>query len=103
MVALVSGFTVGVLVTLVSIPPREPVSSPPVAVQWSERMPATRSSLVAALQRCRGLPYPYEAECADSVSSDLMELARRGDVSLLKPLFDISDLADGDFSESLYS
>lgn len=64
-----------------------------------EDYPANRSKLLDALTECRRLPYPRQ--CADFVSSYLMELVRRGDVSLLKPLFDISDLADGGFGEAL--
>lgn len=66
-----------------------------------EDYPANKSKLLDELTECRRLSYPSAGECADLVSDYLMELARRGDGSLLKPLFDISDLADGGFAESL--
>jgi hypothetical protein len=61
---------------------------------------SNKSKLLDALKKCRSLPYPDKGRCADVRSSYLIELAHRGDISLLKPSFDISDLADGAFSES---
>ena len=57
--------------------------------------------LLNGLSRCRQKPYPEAAACADYLSSYLMELSRRGDTTLLGPIFEVSDLADGAFAESL--
>ena len=62
-----------------------------------------RKKLLEALKACANKPYPEEAECASFVADYLMELCRRGDFSLLRPLFDVSNKADGAFSESLGS
>lgn len=57
--------------------------------------------LVTALKECRRKPYPDVNRCADIISDYLMKLSRRGDGSLIQTLFDVSDLADGAFSQSL--
>lgn len=60
-----------------------------------------RARLLEALKACPKNSYPEKEQCADFISGYLMELSRRGDVSLLRPLFETSSLADGGFSESL--
>jgi hypothetical protein len=62
---------------------------------------ANRKKLLDALQECANKPYPEEAECTYFVADYLMELCRRGDFSLFRPLFDVSEKADGAFAESL--
>ena len=62
---------------------------------------ANKSKLMDALSECRRLSYPDVGQCADFISSYLMDLGRMGDASVLKPLFDISDLADGGFAQAL--
>lgn len=53
--------------------------------------------LLRALVSCRAEAHPTRESCADNISSYLVELSQRGDVSLLAPLLDVSDLADGAF------
>lgn len=60
-----------------------------------------RQTLLDALHECTG--NPQEAECLYFIADYLMELCRRGDFSLLGPLFDMSKKSDGAFSESLDS
>jgi len=60
-----------------------------------------RLKLLSAVSDCRRQDYPRQPNCAYFVSDYLIELARRGDLSFIAPLFGVSDLSDGDFSESL--
>ncbi|HEY6247959.1 MAG TPA: hypothetical protein VIX17_28765 [Pyrinomonadaceae bacterium] len=60
-----------------------------------------RAKLIESLRGCQQLSYPQKQECAYSISSYLMELARQGDMSLLTEIFSVHDLSDGDFSEEL--
>ena len=62
---------------------------------------ANRKKLLDALQGCSNRPYPKDGECAYFVADYLMELCKRGDYSLFKPLFDVSKKADGAFAQSL--
>ena len=59
-----------------------------------------RKRLVDALRGCGNSYQPEKPDCY-FVADYLMELVRRGDTSLLPPIFDVSDKADGAFSESL--
>ena len=58
--------------------------------------------LLDELKTCADERYPEKEECTYFVADYLMELCRRGDFSLLRPLFDVSKKADGAFAESLY-
>ena len=60
-----------------------------------------KSKLLDELETCRSKPYPDASQCADFVAGYLIELGRRGDPSVLPPLFAVTDMADGDFAESL--
>ena len=60
-----------------------------------------RLKLLSAVSDCRRQDDPRQANCAYFVSDYLIELTRRGDLSFIAPLFGVSDLSDGDFSESL--
>ncbi len=62
---------------------------------------ANRGKLLDALKECARKPYPEEEQCADFVADYLMKLSRRGDFALFKPLFDISEKADGALAQSL--
>ncbi len=64
---------------------------------------SNRGRLLERLKECAHKSYPEEGECTDIVADHLMELCRRGDYSLFKPLFDVSNKADGAFSESLWA
>lgn len=67
----------------------------------SDDYEANRGKLLDALEECANKPYPEEGECTYFVADYLMELCRRGDFSLFKPLFDVSKKADGAFAQSL--
>jgi hypothetical protein len=60
-----------------------------------------REKLLDALKECANKPYPEEGECTYFVADYLMELCRRGDFSLFRPVFDVSKKADGAFAQSL--
>ena len=60
-----------------------------------------RKKVLDALKGCANKPYPEEGECTFFVADYLMELCRRGDFSLFRPVFDVSNKADGAFAESL--
>ena len=60
---------------------------------------ANRGKLLDALKECANKPYPEQ--CTDFIADYLMELCRKGDFSLLRPIFDVSKNADGAFAESL--
>ncbi len=62
---------------------------------------ANRKKLLDALKECSNRPSPEEGACTYFVADYLMELCRRGDFTLLKPLFDVSRKADGAFAQSL--
>jgi len=62
---------------------------------------ANRKKLLDALKECANKP--EEGECTYFVADYLMELCRKGDFSLFRPLFDVSKKADGAFAESLSS
>lgn len=62
---------------------------------------ANRKKLLDALKGCANKPYPQDRECTFFVADYLMELCRRGDFSLFRPLFDVSRKADGAYAESL--
>lgn len=60
-----------------------------------------KSKLVHELSECASKPYPKDGNCAELVSEYLIKLGRLGDRSVLGPLFDVSDKADGALAESL--
>jgi hypothetical protein len=60
-----------------------------------------RLKLLSAVSDCRRQDYPRQPNCAYFVSDYLIELARRGDLSFIAPLFGVSGISDGAFSESL--
>jgi hypothetical protein len=60
-----------------------------------------RDVLLKAMSECAQKSYPEEAQCNFFVADYLMELCRRGDASLYQPIFNVSDEADGAFSQSL--
>ena len=62
---------------------------------------SNRDNLFTELDKCADKAYPHDSQCRFTIAEYLMELARRGDASVLPALFDITDKADGAFSQSL--
>lgn len=61
----------------------------------SHEYDSNRDVLFSAMSKCT------DSNCRDIVAEYLMELGRRGDVSVLPALFDVADKADGHFAETL--
>jgi hypothetical protein len=57
--------------------------------------------LIDEIKDCDHKPYPQAGECTYEMADYLMDLCRRGDSSLLHPIFRVSNKADGAFSQSL--
>ena len=60
---------------------------------------ANKSKLLTALSDYRR--QAYSGNCVECIADYLSELAKRGDTSLIAPLLEVSDLADGALAESL--
>lgn len=62
---------------------------------------SNRDILFSELDKCADKAYPDDFQCRHIIADYLMELARRGDASVLPALFDITDKADGASAQSL--
>jgi hypothetical protein len=62
---------------------------------------SNKEKLLRALDQCGRKMYPEDRQCYNLVADYLMVLGRRGDASLLGPLFNVSEKADGAFAQSL--
>ena len=60
-----------------------------------------KGKLIYVLNQCANKSHPEYAQYLDFMAGYLMDLGRRGDASVLEPLFNVSDKADGAFAESL--
>jgi hypothetical protein len=62
---------------------------------------SNKEKLLHALDHCGRKSYPEDGQCYYLVADYLIVLGRRGDASLLGPLFNVSGQADGAFAQYL--
>jgi hypothetical protein len=62
---------------------------------------ANRKRLLDAMNECAHKPYPEDSACDFFIADYMMELGRRGDITLFQPLFDVTHNADGAFAQAL--